>query len=166
MAWVAALVIVLLIALPAGFWWLSRRPGVTARFSRLGYGKDDRWLADEYGLDWHQRSRVQRAVASGVVVTDPVLEPAARGLAERILSGSSRAIAVWRVTGWLDLFVACLFAGIGIYFLVSGQSVAVVPISLAFSLLYGLLFRSRAIVHTRRMRDNARRALQGASPDG
>lgn len=174
MAWAAASVVLVMIALAAGFWWLSRRPRVTARFNRQPHRDIDWWLLTQYGLDRKQRSRVQRAFVRRAAVTDPSLQPALHGAAPRVLSGEFRSIGVIAGMDWISLGIAVSYAGLGVVSLSSGRFFFG-AFWLVLSAAWAGLFAFQRFVLPGRARRNAQRLLGAAtdqstctskSPDG
>jgi hypothetical protein len=93
--------VVLGVVLPLVGWWFTRKPPPLDTADR-GHGEMDRWLVDQFGLGWRDRSRVRAAVLAGRPVEDPALEAAARGFAAQVTADRFRTLRVARRVGWFN----------------------------------------------------------------
>ena len=104
MAWALTLIVLIGVGLPVGTWLatrrLARRP-----FTPLEpqYGQADRWIHQQYGLDWRDCARVRGAVAQGRQVADPALTAAVGGLAGLTIAGRAPGQRRLRVVGYVEL---------------------------------------------------------------
>jgi hypothetical protein len=121
MIWVVgALIVIVGVCVPAAGWWLTRRPRPADTADR-GCDEIDRWLTDQFGLGWRDRSRVRNAVLAGRVVSDQALEAAVRGLAAQVVADRFRTLRIARAVGWLHLAVGPAYAFFGIFLLIDAH---------------------------------------------
>jgi hypothetical protein len=157
-------VVVLGVGVPAAGWWFTRRPRPLDTTDR-GYGEIDRWLADQFGLGWRDRSRVREAVLAGRAVSDPALESAVRGLAAQVAADRFRMLRVARKVGWLQLAVGPAYAAFAIVLLIvthkDGERVVGV-----FAVVNGGLLSLTGVYYTfqnpKRIRRNAEQILRSS----
>jgi hypothetical protein len=90
MTWAWVVLVAVAVGIPAAVWLRSR----TLKPPREPYGSPipkldrvDRWLYDQYQLGNLDRSRISRAVIEGRELIEPMLRPAAHGLAAAMLTG-------------------------------------------------------------------------------
>jgi hypothetical protein len=160
-----AIVIMLGLGLPAGGWLLSRRQNFfAAKDTWIGRpGEIDGWLASEYQLGWTDRSRIQAAVTRGRRLDDRRLLEPALALAVRVLENRFRSVRAWRWAGLPSLALGAVFAGLGLWSLVSTGR-PTLRAEGGFLLVYALEFTLVGVLHTfwlpLRIRRSARRFLE------
>lgn len=162
MVWVVvALIVILGAGLPAAGWWLTRKPWPAEAAGR-GHGEIDRWLADQFGLGWRDRSRVQHAVVAGRPVGSPALEAAVRGLAAEVMAGRFRTLRVARAASWLQLITGPAYAVFGLVVLIGARQGGERAVGI-FAILNGALMSWAGVYRTlrnQRIRRSAGQILQ------
>lgn len=114
MVWAVVVVVVVLgVVLPVAGWWFTRKPPPLDTADR-GHGEIDRWLVDQFGLGWRDRSRVRAAVLTGRPVDDPALDAAARGFAAQVTADRFRTLRVARRVGWFNTILGLGYVALGI----------------------------------------------------
>ena len=167
----AALLVILVlgIGLPAlaffGSRWRTRR------------GKDpdhdtiDRWLMDEYQLDWRDRGQVRKAVLGAQASMDlepakleqlrPALYSPAHGLARQVLAGELSGPRVPRPLGWFMLVFAVAYTGLGVATLtLDGRNQANGVLYVVFGCADIVVVVTTVLLAPRRARRRAERVLQ------
>jgi hypothetical protein len=159
--WAVFALVVIALGFPVTAWvvtrGLARRPlGPLAPYR----GRAEKWIHKHYGVDWPGCSLIQKAVAQGSRVADPVLEDAAHRLAAATLARKVPAARLLYVAAAMNIVLGLFMAsfGIGSLFWVTSRFQAV------FLIFQGVWFFTLGWIQYKygvgRQRKNAFRALE------
>jgi hypothetical protein len=163
--WALGVVVVIAVGLPLTIGLATRgMASQPPRPFRPGYGKTGQWLHEQYGLDWRDCVRIERAVTRGQQVEDSALEDAAHGLATLIVSGRAPGQRLRQTVGYggVALGLGCLIFAIVAVCL--GYHAGEAPFLIPYALFVTANAWFQQIWGPRRQRRQAARALEANRP--
>ena len=165
MIWGFVALAAIVVGLPVVAWMatrgMARRPA--AAFKPYHDGMD-KWIHQQYGLDWADCRPIRKAVAEGARVTNPALEDAAHRLAAATLSGKAPAARLIRVAIRINIVTGSVLAAFAAGFLLSGSNRIAAPVLFADSLLFFIPAGFSWVHVLGRQRNKAARALELNQP--
>lgn len=115
MLWAVFALAVIALGLPVTAWavtrGLARRPPEPLT---PHHGRAEKWIRQHYGVDWSGCSLIQKAVAQGSRVADPVLEDAAHQLAAATLARKAPNTRSLYAAAVMNIALGPLMASFGI----------------------------------------------------